>query len=313
MSSLERFPQAHSASASKALQAERIVDSQRKLGVAEGLILVHVVEEIVDAAARHRAPPRAEAPPERRLQARRDREEILRRQIAAPVEAAKQVEGPDAGAQRQGHRVAQPEIAPERDAAGDFAEAERNIGYARQAKRRRAAADGKIDSPGQLVAEIVARRQLGPGEHSRRKETIARGRVEEELIAAGPEQAPARPGGALLRIVLELAPRQPRVGDLDHVVRDLQVSDEDGVLDALLDDVVAVREREPPGRSLRLGHLGYGAALAVEHDIDAFVGGPEEKTTARGGQLGEDHVAGSAEVVEVDRVLRAGARLRGPS
>src|SRR5205823_274453 len=145
MSSLERFPQAHSASASKALQAERIVDSQRKLGVAEGLILVHVVEEIVDAAARHRAPPRAEAPPERRLQARRDREEVLRRQIAAPVEAAKQVESADPRAQRQRHRVAQPEIAPERNAAGDFAEAEGNIGNARQAERRSAAADGKID------------------------------------------------------------------------------------------------------------------------------------------------------------------------
>src|SRR5207302_1980025 len=164
MSSLERFPQAHSASASRALQAERIVDSQGKLGVAEGLILVHVVEEVVDAAASYCTPPRAEAPPERRLQPRRDREEILRRQIAPSVEAAKEVEGADARAKRQGHRVAQAEVAPERDASRDFAEPQRNVGKAGHAQRRCAAADGEIDAPGELVAEIVARRKLGPGE-----------------------------------------------------------------------------------------------------------------------------------------------------
>src|SRR5438067_6349991 len=133
MSSLERFPQAHSASASKTLQAERIVDSQRELGVAEGLVLVHVVEEVVEAAAGDGGPARAEAPPERRLQARRDGEEVLRGQVAAAAaEAAEQIESSDARAERESHRVAQPEIAPQRDAAGDLPKSNGDVGHAGQ-------------------------------------------------------------------------------------------------------------------------------------------------------------------------------------
>src|SRR5712664_5000754 len=108
MSSLERFPQAvNNQAAARAperspfsprhekawrrrirrrLEAECIVDPQGELGVAEGLVLVHVVEEIVGAGARHRGPARAQAVSEGQLGARREREEALRRQVAAPAE-----------------------------------------------------------------------------------------------------------------------------------------------------------------------------------------------------------------------------------
>src|SRR5229473_4877984 len=118
MSSLERLPQAHSRrSAAKPLKAERIVDPQGELGVAEGLVLVHVVEEVVGADARHRGPARAEAPPEGQLGARREREEVLRGQVASPGEAAEQVEEGEARADRRGQRVGHVEVAPQRHSA----------------------------------------------------------------------------------------------------------------------------------------------------------------------------------------------------
>src|SRR5438270_4256687 len=50
MSSLERFPQpASRRTPMRALETERIVDPQGELGVAEGLVLVHVVAEVVGA------------------------------------------------------------------------------------------------------------------------------------------------------------------------------------------------------------------------------------------------------------------------
>src|SRR5467141_1019511 len=100
MSSLERLPQAVTRRSAAALQAERIVDPQGELGVAEGLVLVHVVEEVVGAGARHRRPARAEAPPEGQLGARREREEVLRGQVAAPGEAAEQIQEREARADR---------------------------------------------------------------------------------------------------------------------------------------------------------------------------------------------------------------------
>src|SRR6267143_4835479 len=135
MSSLERLPQAVSktraASAPersqsrprhgkaqrrrirRRLEAERIVDPQGELGVAEGLVLVHVVEEVVGAGARHRGPARAEAPAERELRARRDCEEVLRRQIAPPREAAEQVQEGQARAHGYGEPLRQVEVAPQ--------------------------------------------------------------------------------------------------------------------------------------------------------------------------------------------------------
>src|SRR5207248_11738403 len=92
MSSLDRLPQAQGSSAATRLQTQRIFDSQRELGVAEGLILVHVVEEVIDAAARDGRPARSEAPAERGFDPRRDREEVLRRQVGTAAEAAEQVE-----------------------------------------------------------------------------------------------------------------------------------------------------------------------------------------------------------------------------
>src|SRR5712671_2784458 len=79
MSSLERLPQAQkqkSASA-PALEAQRIVHPQRKLGVAEVLRLVDVVEEVVHPPAGDGGPPLGELPAQRRLQPRREREEVL--------------------------------------------------------------------------------------------------------------------------------------------------------------------------------------------------------------------------------------------
>ena len=58
--------------------------------------------------------------------------------------------------------------------------------------------------------------------------------------------------------------------------------DEHRVFDALLDDVVARRERQPPRRALRLRHLGNRAPLPVEDDVDTFVRGTEEQAAARG-------------------------------
>src|SRR5437588_669752 len=72
---------------------------------------------------------------------------------------------------------------------------------ARQLQIRRAAADGEVDAPGQLMAEVVARGQLGSGQRGRWKEAVARGLIEEELPAERTEHAPARAGGAFLRVV----------------------------------------------------------------------------------------------------------------
>src|SRR5205814_10426165 len=121
------------------------------------------------------------------------------------------------------HRVAQPEVAPQRDAARDLPKSNGDVGHAGQVDRRRTAADRKIDSPGELVPEIVARRQLGSGENGGREETVSRGRVEEELIPARTEEAPPSTRPALLRVVLELAARQAGVGGFDQVVRDFHV------------------------------------------------------------------------------------------
>src|SRR6266852_5497763 len=156
MSSLERLPQAHSRrSAAKPLKAERIIDPQGELGVAEGLVLVHVVEEVVGAGARHRGPARAEAPPDGQLGARREREEVLRGQVAAPGEAAEQIQEREARADRRGQPLGQVEVAPQRNPSRQLAEADRDVRHAGQPKGRRAAAHRHVDAPGELVAEVV--------------------------------------------------------------------------------------------------------------------------------------------------------------
>src|SRR6267143_537828 len=190
MSSLERLPQAVSRrSGARALKAERIVDPQGELGVAEGLVLVHVVEEVVGAGARHRGPARAEAPAERELRARRDCEEVLRRQIAPPREAAEQVQESEARSHRDAEPLGQVEVAPEGDSARQLAEAHRDVGHAGQAQRGGAAAHRDVEAPGGRVAVVVAGRQLRACEHSRGEEPVARRRVEEELVAAAGQHA----------------------------------------------------------------------------------------------------------------------------
>src|SRR5712671_8171122 len=72
MSSLERLPQAQRSASAHALEAQRIIHPQRKLGVAEVLRLVDVVEEVVH-------PPAGELP---LLQRRQGAEPRLRRVCA---------------------------------------------------------------------------------------------------------------------------------------------------------------------------------------------------------------------------------------
>src|SRR5712672_3029897 len=209
MSSLDRFPQAVSRrSPARTLETERIIDPQGELGVAEGLVLVHVVEEVVGAGACHRGPARGEAPAERELRARRDGEEVLRGQVAAPAEAAEQVQEGQARSQRDGELLGQVEVAPEGNSTGQLAEAHRDVGHAGEAQGGGAAAHRHVEAPGELVAEVVAGRHLGAGEHRRREQPVARRRVEEELVTAAAQHAPARARGALLRVVLELAARE---------------------------------------------------------------------------------------------------------
>src|SRR6266404_4352996 len=86
MSSLERLPQAHKSTSATALEAQRIIHPQRELGVAEVLRLVDVVEEVVHSTSRHCGPALGESPAQCGLQPRRQREEVLRRQIGAVVE-----------------------------------------------------------------------------------------------------------------------------------------------------------------------------------------------------------------------------------
>src|SRR5438105_6098726 len=298
MSSLERLPQAQqrSAAAIRVSEPKRIVDSQGQLGETEGLVLVHVVEEIVHPSARDRAPAVREPPTERERDARGEGEEVLRGQVAAAHEGARQVEKGEPRSDRGGQRVGEVEVAPERRAAGQLVEAQRDGVHVREPQRGGPASHREVHSPGELVTQIVARRELDAGEAGRREQPVARRRIEEELIAAGAEDGPARARGALLRIVLELAPGETRVRHLDEVVRDLHVADQHRVLEPLLDDVAAGREREAARGSGRLGHLGDRAALSVEDDVQAFVGGAEDEAAPRRRKLGEHHVAGASQV-----------------
>ena len=159
------------------------------------------------------------------------------------------------------------------------------------------------------MTQVVARGQLDSGQRRGRKEAVTRCGIEEELAAAGAEQAPARAGGALLRIVGERPPCQPRVGDLDRVVGDAEVAEQERVAVALLHQITAGRKREPALVSARLGDFGDGLARAVEDDVDAFVGGGKDEPAARRGELGEDDVARAAEIVQIDGMLRARARV----
>src|SRR5438067_4513067 len=257
-SSLERLPHATAQSSNNALQAERIVHSQRELGVAEVLRLIDIVEEVVDPSAHDGGQPVGEVPREGGSEARRQGEEVLRRQLRVAGEIARQIDERDAGAQRDGHAVAQAEVAPERDAAAQLAEA---LGDGRDSGKlqiRRPATEREVHAPRQVVTQVVARGQLDAGQRRRRKEAVTRCGIEEELTAAGAEQAPARAGGALLRIVGERPPCQPRVGHLDWFLGDAEVAEQERVAVALLHQITAGRKREPALVSARLGDFGDG-------------------------------------------------------
>src|SRR5262249_3118234 len=88
MSSLEGLPEAQRSASATSLETQRIVHSQGKLGVAEVLRLIDVVEEVVQAAARYRGPALREVPGEPGLQAWREREEVLLGQVVGRVERA---------------------------------------------------------------------------------------------------------------------------------------------------------------------------------------------------------------------------------
>src|SRR5262244_2058204 len=102
MSWLERFPQAQTSRSAAQLEAQRIVHPQGKLGVAEVLSPVDVVEEIVQPAARDRRPAVREAPGERRLHPRRDGEEVLVREFRPSIERARHVKARDPRAEGEG-------------------------------------------------------------------------------------------------------------------------------------------------------------------------------------------------------------------
>src|SRR5207302_1097130 len=106
-------------------------------------------------------------------------------------------------------RVSDGEAAPERGAAGQRQEALRDRSDAGKGQRRRPSAYREIQSPGEVVPEIVPHRHLRPRQHGRWKEAVARRRVEEELPAAGGQEAPAGIGRSLLRL---LAPRRASAG-----------------------------------------------------------------------------------------------------
>src|SRR5260221_13570636 len=114
-SSLERFPQAQAIRS--ALQAERIVHSQRELGVPEVLRLVDVVEEIVEPPAQDGREAPRELPRERGLQTGREREEGLLRKLGVAGEGARDEDEGDPRAQRPRAAARRFEIAPERPAA----------------------------------------------------------------------------------------------------------------------------------------------------------------------------------------------------
>src|SRR5438105_2696255 len=316
MSSLERVPQAplvRSKTSAVALQTERIIHSGGKLGVSERLVLVDVVEEVVHPAPRDRGEARREPPGKAQREAGREGEEGLAREIAPAGEGAREVEEREPGARRGGERVGEVEVAEERRAARQLAESDRDRVHLGEPQRRGAAAHGEIDTPGQPVPEIVAGGELHTAERGRGEEPVASGGVEEDLVAARAEERPARPARPLLRIVFQLAAAQSRVGDLHQLRGNLHLADEERVLDALLDQVVARSGGELPRSPARLGHLGDGLAAPVEDDVDALVRGAEDEATAGRIQLGEDHVARAAQIVEVDRMLGAGARLGGGS
>src|SRR4051812_34838827 len=312
MSSLDRLPHAaHARRSASELQAERIIHSGGKLGVPERLVPIDVVEEVVEPAAGNGGEARSESPGQRKAEPRRDGEEALPRQIAPAREGARKVEERDARSAGGGEPVGQVEVAEQRYAARHLAEADRYGIHVRQLQRGRPAADREIDAPGELVAEIVARRQLDSSQPRRREEPVARRGVEKDLVAARRQQGPARAARALLRIVLEPLAGEAPVRDLHHLGADLHLPDEERVLEPLLDDVIARGERELPRRAGRLRHLRHRLAGAVEDDIDALVRRAEEEPSARRIELRQDHIARAAEIVQVDGMLGAGAGLRG--
>src|SRR4051812_6758094 len=201
MSSLDRLPHAaHARRSTSGLQPERIIDSGGKLGVPERLVPIDVVEEVVEPAPGDGREARREPPGQGKAESWRDGEEALAGQIAPAREGAGKIEERNARSAGRGEPVGQVEVAEERYAAREFAEADRDGVDVRQLQRGRAAADRQIDAPGELVTEIVARRQLDASERRRGEEAVARRGVEEDLVAARGEQGPARAGRALLRI-----------------------------------------------------------------------------------------------------------------
>src|SRR3954469_17263172 len=121
-SSLERLPHAQ-ASSSRVLQTERIIDSQRELGVAEVLRSIDVVEEVVEPSASHRRPAVRKAPGQRGLRPGGKREEVLVGQLRMVLEVARQVEEGQPRAQGEGQRVRHVEVAPQGRAGAQLEEA----------------------------------------------------------------------------------------------------------------------------------------------------------------------------------------------
>src|SRR5436190_12203419 len=120
---LERLPHAQASASSAASKAQRIVDSQGELGVAEVLRSIHVVEEVVEPAPRHRRPALAEVPGQGGGEPRRDGEEALVRQLRMVLEVAPDVHEREPRSEREGDRIAEAEVAPERRAAAQLGEA----------------------------------------------------------------------------------------------------------------------------------------------------------------------------------------------
>src|SRR4051812_25816797 len=217
MSSLDRLPQAAHARRSASgrpyapacglrpsrakpappLKAERIIHSGGKLGVPERLVPIDVVEEVVEPAPGDGGEAGREPPGQRKAEPRRDGEEALPRQIAPAREGARKVEERDARSAGGGETIGEVEVAEQRYAARHLAEADGDGVHVRQLQRGRAAAGREIDAPGELVAEIVARRQLDSSQPRGREEPVARRGVEKDLVAARRQQGPARAARAL--------------------------------------------------------------------------------------------------------------------
>src|SRR6267143_247027 len=106
-------------------------------------------------------------------------------------------------------------------------------------------------------------------------------------------------------------PPEPRIGDLDRRVGEAEAAHQQGLAVALLHYIVARREREAALIPTRLRYLRHRPARSVEHHVHAFGPRREDQGAPRRSQLCEHHVPRSAQIVEVNGMLRARARLRG--